>query len=579
MAVMQKALQMARVTGYAPHILATRGAGLNNARSYIPVAGALLSAVIVFIIFITAGNNQFVALDDYGYIVDNRNIATLSWATVTWSFTSFCEANWHPLTMLSLALDRALWGVKPFGYHVENVVIHACSVFTAYFLFSSIFKIIFSNTVTVDSGAPSLDNGESSKAVPNPQALAFGSLAAALFWGLHPLRVESVVWASERKDVLCLLFITVSLLMYVRYAAAIPPFSARNCWRSGKYGAAFVFAALALMSKPTAVTLPLIMSIIDYYPLKRITNIHSMRRSLLEKTPLYLLATGCVVLTIIAQQGAMKSAPPAGLLSRLLIACKALLFYLYATVIPAGLTAFYMHPGEIVNSALPEYALYALLILGITIFTVSARRRFPALPAFWLFYLVTLAPTLGIIQVGGQWAADRYSYLPSLGIALAWGAVLTLQAERIQRNNRSGQAWPTILLAAILLTLYTALTLRQIRYWRTTETLTSRIIDRAPNRSSAPYLARAIYRNRAGRYREALEDTHTAMKIALRSESVKAQSEIAFEQAVILKDLGQYGEALTIMDWGLAISPKPPADALELRNELSRLPANKAAAR
>lgn len=531
------------------------------------VTGALLSSLTVFLVFAASVNNQFVVLDDYGYIVDNRTIDTLSWATVKMSFTSYCEGNWHPLTMLSLALDRYFWGLDPFGYHLVNALIHSCTVFAVCFLFLDILKLIFLKPCRGVLFAI----GQAPPKSEHVRMVSFGSIAAALFWGLHPLRVESVVWASERKDVLCLLFVVLSLLMYVKYAIASRPESPAPCRCSKKYLLAVGFAVLAAMSKPTAVSLPFIMMTIDYYPLMNLSGPRSLFRSFREKTPFLLISTVCIVFTLSAQQGAMKYAPGIDLPSRLLVACKALLFYLYVTVIPNNLAAFYIHPGNVFHFALPEYFLYATLILVISITVVMVRRCFPALFALWIFYCVTLAPTLGVVMVGGQWAADRYSYLPSLGMSLLWGGLLAFYADKNYQNGRRTIAGVIILVATIQLSVYTILTLNQITVWRTTETLTTGIIAIYPNEMSSVYLARAVYKNQSGRYEEALKDTEKAMKIALRSETAKSRSEIAFEQAVILKNLKRYKEALIIMEWGIAVSPAPPDDAIGLRDELRRL--------
>lgn len=520
---------------------------------------SLLAAAVTFLVFVTARTNEFVVLDDYGYIVDNRNIDTLSLKTITWCLTGFCEGNWHPLTMLSLALDRHFWGLAPAGYLVENAVCHACSVFTVCLLFFRLLDYAFAAT-----RAKATDTG------PGRTAMILGACAGALFWGLHPLRVESVTWASERKDVLCMLFMVLSLFMYTRYATARVVQSG-SLWRSGNYLAAFGFAVLAVMSKPTAVSLPLIMTILDRYPLRRIADMRSLVRMVVEKIPFYLLAAFCAFMTLVAQHGAMKAAPTVAIGSRLLVACRALVFYLYTTAIPVNLTVFYQHPGELGGSDLSHYLGYALVTLVTSAAVWLLRRRLPGLAAFWLFYLITLGPMLGIVQVGGQWAADRYSYLPALGMGLAWAGGVTILAERLRRNKRVWTTRALLLTGALQLLVYTVLTLQQIRIWRTTETLASRIIEVSPETSSTPYLTRAIYRNKAGRYAEALADLDRGMQIALRRELPKSRSEIAFERAVILKSLGRYAEALASMEWGIAVSPTPPPDALELSNELARL--------
>jgi tetratricopeptide (TPR) repeat protein len=230
-----------------------------------------------------------------------------------------------------------------------------------------------------------------------------------------------------------------------------------------------------------------------------------------------------------------------------------------------------MHPGDITASLLPEYVFYALLVLLISVSVIYAGRKNRLWPAVWLYYVVTLSPMLGIIQVGGQWVADRYSYLPSLGISLLWGTGVAYASDRVARGDKKSVYRFYLSLAVCQLLLYTIQTVRQIPVWRTTETLATRIIDKAPHVSGAPYLARAIYRNETGRYAEALEDCGEAMKISLRRGLTATYSEIAYEQAVILKNLGRYLEALTVIEWGIQVSVGPPPnDAINLRDNLGR---------
>ena len=506
-------------------------------RPGILVTGAFLSASITLLVFSAARDNQFVALDDFAYIVNNTNIETFGWNTVIWSLSSFYEGNWHPLTMLSLALDRSLWGLNPSGYHLTNIAIHSCTVFCSCFLFYQVLKAAQSFWQVSGSGSCPANALTGCSTGVSDHAIALGSIAGALFFGLHPLRVESVVWASERKDVLCIFFVTTSLWMYVRYAIKRTRVSDAPFWSSWEFRFALVLAALAQMSKPTAVSLPLILCIADWYPLARVTDKASFQRSLAEKIPFIILSAAGVVLTLSAQQIAMNYAPDVDMVSRLLVACKALLYYIAVTIWPTGLTAFYMHPGNVASSALAEYFLYAVLVLSISVSVMLAGRKYRMWPAFWLFYVVTLVPMLGLIQVGGQWAADRYSYLPSLGISLLWGGWVACLSDRVRRGGRPVAAWCCMVFAVCQLLLYTVLTVRQIPVWRTTETLATRIIEKAPHMSGAPYLARAIYRNETGRYEQALEDVGEAMKISLRRGLRRTYSEIAYQQAVILKNL------------------------------------------
>lgn len=554
--------------------------------------GAVLSALVAFTIFIVAKNNLFVALDDYAYIVNNPNIRTLGWKTVVWSFSSFYEGNWHPLTMLSLALDFHYWGLNPFGFHLTNIIIHCCSVFCSVFLFSNLFKAYTCRTETESVSIGSVEfqpinkshiRFESSSVLSvhnncilSGRAVIIGSISAALFFGTHPLRVESVVWASERKDVLCMLFIILALWMYIHTAVKRNDIISVSLWHYSGVYYALAFTALALLSKPTAVSLPLIFCLIDWCPLRQITDMKTLFRSLIEKIPFFALSAIGAVSTMFAQQIAMKHAPVVGLVSRLLVACKGLLFYISATVCPSGLTAFYMHPGDVIDYALPEYLFYLALVLVISLAAVLVRRHYKLFTALWLFYVVTILPMLGIIQVGGQWVADRYSYLPSLGIALLWGGGVAFLIDRTHKHQSSAAARFCLVLAACQLVFYSVQTVRQIYVWRDTETLATKIIDNTPHLSGAPYLARAIYRNEKGRHQMALEDVGEAMKIALKRGLTKHYPETAFVQAVILKNLGRFSEALTIMDWGIdtCVGPPPP-DALTLRSELVSLAAGK----
>jgi hypothetical protein len=235
-----------------------------------------------------------------------------------------------------------------------------------------------------------------------------------------------------------------------------------------------------------------------------------------------------------------------------------------------------MHPGDVAKTAFTEYLIYAIFVFMVCCAAVYSCRRQRIWVVFWLYYLITLLPMLGIIQVGGQWAADRYSYLPSLGIALLWGGGVAYLCDYTHTGMRARVACFCIALALCQLIAYTVLTVRQINFWRNTETLATRIIDTSHFQSGAPYLARAIYRNETGHYQAALGDVGESMKIALRRGLTRTYPEIAFVQAVILKNLGRYTEALTVLDWGIAACVvEPPPDAMRLRNEIIGLAAMK----
>lgn len=520
--------------------------------------GAVLAALTTFIVFSPSLFHEFIELDDLGYIVENRHIETLGWDTVVWAFTQFHEANWHPLTMLSLALDRQLWGGAPFGFHFTNMIIHSCTVFCSCFLFASLLR-------TVPFGQAANGNTR----IPE-WVIVVGSISSALFFGLHPLRVESVVWASERKDVLCLFFMTTAIWLYVRQNSGALPIPRHQRWKTGSFWTVPLISCLALLSKPTAVTLPFLLLIIDWYPLGKVADRGSFIRAVTEKLPLFLFSAISAMVTIVAQHEPISLSSELMLSSRLLIACKALVFYLWKMVWPVKLAPFYPHPGNVIETSSGEYLVYAAVFAVICFSAVLLIKRHRAWSALWLYYLVSLAPMLGIIQVGGQWIADRYTYLPALGISLLWGGGVTLLAGRLYMASQVMPAILVILSMVCQIVLYTVLTTRYIPAWRTTESIATRVIDLTPRQVGAAYYARSKYRYDKGDYDGALQDIDQAMSIALRKGKTDRYATLSMHTANILYKLGRYPEALAAADWALQKSiAAPPENLLELRNELA----------
>jgi tetratricopeptide (TPR) repeat protein len=324
--------------------------------------------------------------DDAQYVVGNAALRDgLTPASVRWAFTSFYAANWHPLAWLSHLADVQLHGLDPRGHHLTSVLLHAAN---ALLLFVVLRRLT--------------------------GALWRSALVAALF-AVHPLRVESVAWVAERKDVLCALFALATIGAYVSWARR------PTAWRRAGVVALF---ALALLAKPMAVTLPLLLLLLDAWPLHRTDWAWSGRwRGLVaEKAPLFVLSglSAAVTLWAQAEAGGLVSTakyPPAG---RLANAAVSYLRYLGASVVPARLEAFYPYPVHGIAGWKVGLACVALAALGWGAW--RTRRRLPFLAAGWLWYLVALAPVVGIVQTGQQAWADRYSYLPLIGpaIALAW---------------------------------------------------------------------------------------------------------------------------------------------------------------
>jgi tetratricopeptide (TPR) repeat protein len=361
------------------------------------LAVSLCLAVLTCLTFGPALDHDFLrAFDDQEYVTENPNVlGGLSWGPAGWAFTTFHAGNWHPLTWLSLQADATLFGSGPTGFHRTNVLLHATS---AVLLFLALCRM---------TGA------------------LWPCAATAALFALHPLRAESVAWVAERKDVLSGFFWMLTLLAYAWYVE-------RPGWR--RYLLVMAAFALGLMSKPMAVTLPFVLLLLDYWPLRRAAGLAPAARTagtspaarppwwlLLEKAPLFALSAASAVVTSLAQTSSVSSLGqlPAGV--RLANALVAYVTYLGKTVWPVHLGAMYPYPVH--GVPVWQWVASAGLLAAVTLVTLLARRRHPYLLVGWLWFLGTLVPVIGLVQVGRQSLADRYTYIPSVGLALmaTWG--------------------------------------------------------------------------------------------------------------------------------------------------------------
>jgi tetratricopeptide (TPR) repeat protein len=398
---------------------------------------ALLLGAATLAVFARAVVNGFISFDDGLTITANRHVlGGLSWAGLRWALTSFDASNWHPVTWLSHMIDVSLFGTDPAGHHAVNVVFHAANAVLVLLLFERL---------TGSTGR---------------------SAAVAALFALHPLRVESVAWASQRKDVLAVFFGLLALLAYVR---AVRPQAARG------FGMAAVLFALGLMAKPTLVSLPLLMLLLDVWPLDRLRPKPrkgkdkgvapiTARDLVVEKLPFFVLAAASSALTFTAQvSGGATSALPVPLAVRCDNAVVSVARYLVKTLAPVDLAVLYPHPRT------PQgwkTAGAALLLAGISAACVFGERRHPYLLFGWLWFSVALLPTVGLVQVGWQSMADRYTYLPSIGLAVlaVWGA-----SEAALHRPALKPAFAACL--AVALAALSALTFRQIGAWKDSLTL------------------------------------------------------------------------------------------------------------
>jgi tetratricopeptide (TPR) repeat protein len=537
-------------------------------------AGVL--AAISLAVFARGIDAEFVNFDDKDYVTDNAYVTDgLSLSSVRWAFTTFHNANWHPLTWLSLQLDASIWGVNSRGFHLTNVVIHALNAALLFLALRALTETFWRSAIV------------------------------ALLFADHPLRAESVAWVSERKDVLSALFAFLALRAYARYVH-----------RSTRRNFVLVVLALALslMCKPMFVTLPFLLLVLDWWPLRRLAPVtesstatpvelsahrapkgirsktakakasgnlvatvkntlaagvipvpsvqHSLknldvnqairtwRQLVVEKIPLVVLVTISAVVTFIAQlqEGAVGDVQRYPLPIRVENAAVSYVSYLHKTVWPQNLSAFYTHPG-VPGEELPIWKpiASALFLAAVTGAVVMLRRRAPYLLAGWLWYVGTLVPVIGLVQVGNQAMADRYTYFPQIGvlIAICWGA-----ADLVGEHRRYLQR-AVLFAGAAAAALLAALTVRQVSYWHDSVRLWHHAIV-ATGGSEVDLLTYGSALQDQGEYKDAAD---WFRKTAERyPHSAKAVANLGN----LISEEGDQEEAARLIQKALALDPRDP---------------------
>ncbi len=437
---------------------------------------AAIVGLITFLVYLPALQNGFVNWDDNKYVTENPHIQSLNLRLLKWAFFEFYFSNWHPITNISYAVDYAIWGLNPFGYHLANNIFHSLNTFLV---------VLLSMQILTVTGRLS------------DKAILMASAITGLLFGIHPIHVESVAWVSERKDVLCAFFFLLSLMSYIRYAVNLltPSFPLKLRGMKGGYLLSLIFFILALMSKPMAVTLPVVMLILDWYPLGRLKR-GNVKAVFIEKLPFFALSLASSVITILAQGEAIVSEEYVPFLRRIIYSGNALLFYLYKFFFPDVLLPFYPHPKNIF-SLYHSHFLLALTITVITIFSILYKNK-KILIVILGCYFVTLLPVLGIIQVGMQAAADRYAYLPSISIFLFLGASIGYFYIRGKKNVRIF----LVIFSVSLLVLLGYKTGKQIHIWKDSITLWRHAITELPARPETYYTSAELYNNLGAAYME-----------------------------------------------------------------------------
>ena len=510
---------------------------------WLTIAVCLVLALAVWAVFGQTLRYDFVNYDDNVYVYDNSTITQgINLHGVVWIFTHVDgRGEWLPVTAISRMLDCQLYGLHPGGHHLTNVLLHAATAILLFLLLRNLTGRFW--------------------------AAAF---VAAVF-AIHPLRVESVAWVTERKDVLSGLFFMLTLLCYAKAATGrrwlvtgTQTEVASPLIRSLYYWLAVVFFALGLMSKPMLVTLPFVLLLLDYWPLGRVVGRTCEVRNgkkppekplvpgflILEKIPFLLLSAAACVVTVLVQRNSIASVQAFDLSSRIGNALVSCVGYVWQMIYPVGLAVFYPYPQNHLSPG--EIGLSLLVLCLITAGVLAGRQRHPYLLVGWLWYLGMLVPVIGLLQVGDQARADRYTYLPEIGLYVlaTWGAMELCGAWRHGRVLMGAAA-------AVILGMLLARACDQTRYWRDSETLWAHTLAC----TSENYLAHnnlGLALASEGKPAEAIEQYQRALQIM--PDYAKAHNNLG----VVLAGEGRWAEAIGQYERALQLEP----DYAEVHNNL-----------
>src|SRR5438270_4659566 len=519
------------------HLAGTRGESQGKALSHGPSAVGrpplltvyvgLILVAITWLVFGQTLRHDFVNFDDHVYVYENPSITRgLSIDGVISAFTDTHARNWHPLTTISHMLDCQLYGLEAGRHHFTNVLLHTIAVLLLFLVLKQMTGAFWRS-----------------------------AFVAAMF-AVHPLHVESVAWVSERKDVLSAVFFLLMLDAYVRYARAASIM---------RYLAVAVLFAAGHMSKPMLVSAPVILLLLDYWPLRRFEQPCSpkgkakilksrnqrrvIRRLFLEKIPLLVLSTGCCLITFVLQKRATGAIPPLPFLWRVQNAFVSYVIYAWKTLWPTGLAVFYPHPNN--TLAIWEVILAIGLLLAITVAAIVFRSERPYLFTGWFWYLGMLVPVIGLVQVGEQGHADRYTYLPHIGLFLlsVWFAA---DVAAVQFRSRFAVATAVAISVALAWAAFI-----QTSYWRNSETLWTHALAVTSDNDCAHNNLGYLCVDR-GELDKAISHFETALRI--RSSKLDTHYDVgsAFVQmnlADALARKGQFDEAMVHYDEAIKLQP------------------------
>jgi tetratricopeptide (TPR) repeat protein len=479
---------------------------------------ALLAAAVLAVYW-QALSCTFVNFDDGDYVTLNPNIQQgLNWQSIKWAFTSGHAANWHPVTWVSHIIDYRLYHLEPAGHHLTSLLLHLANVVLLFLLLNRLTG-----------------------------ALWRSAWVAAIF-ALHPLRVESVVWVAERKDVLSTFFWMLTVMAYVRYVENL---KSQILNFKFYYALALVFFALGLMSKSMLVTLPFVLLLLDYWPLGRLEFGPKFPwRLVVEKIPFFLLAVGSSAVTFLVQNhsGVVASLSTVSLGERLANAPVAYVRYLGKIFWPSGLAVFYGYE----HWNFYQVAGALLLLAGMTAYVVQQRRTRPYLAVGWFWFLGMLLPTIGLVQVGHQSMADRYSYLPSVGISImaAWGL-------REMAAGRPRLRLAVATMGALAVAACAAGTCRQIEFWKNPVALFARAAEMSEQDCQTCYNVGCDVMQQ-GNFTRAIRCFERALKAAGKNDPPSLLARVHNNLGCAFLEQGQITNAVANLESALKLQPSYP---------------------
>lgn len=461
------------------------------------LAVALFAGLICLLLYLRALSCDFINFDDYDYVVENPAIRVLDWTFIRSAFSTSYMGWWMPLTWISFAVDYHFWGLNPLGFHLTNILLHAVNTVLVVLIADGLLR---PGLRTGDQELENTGNGR----YAYPATL----LLAGLLWGIHPLRVESVAWVTERKDVLNGIFSLGSILCYLRYAHKKESGKQSN-GASWDYVLSLVLLLLSLMAKPVSVVIPAMLLVADWYPLGRLRRGRTLA-VVIEKIPfLVLCATLAITTMYFASDAAiLVSFQDFPFHKRAIVAGHAIFEYCRLSIYPIEIMHLYLLPRILPLS----YYVATAVSVTFTCFCFYNYKKRPWLPATWLAFLLPLLPVLGFFQGGSQAYAARFTYLPAVLPSIAVAGVIIASYKKI---TAMPDRLPGILfgcLIAAMLLFYGIMTEKLIGAWKNSETLWSRSIEIQP--FGRAFYFRADHYLRTGKYLAAAEDLAVSIRMA-----------------------------------------------------------------